>query len=241
MNFSPYHKFAGCTRLEDAVDKLRTGGGAPVDLLARHDRYHRSLIHKLRSAAYHVSRLKEYLSTLSTQSTTTAAGKDEQSQPQYIAYRVNFHLDGFLYCVGSSLDIFAQEMLNYFGIPAPSKSTYFGTARKLISKQRPGDLILPFLDEPSWRSEFAAYRNTSTHESIVATKYSVEYDFGGGQEAAKHVIPLPDDPHAAKKTYKRNPDVTVYCDNTFTRTLRLFNPAYKHLADRIKANGNLPL
>src|SRR5690349_11346164 len=196
MKFPPYHNFAACERMESAVKAGAAAGGIAAAIVTQHETYHYSILHKLRSAKYHVDTLKSYLSSQDT----------SQNNPEDIVYRVNFHFDGFLHVLGSSTDIFAREILTYFGEPLPPK-VYFHTAHQLLSVRRPGDSILPIIDSPVWRQEFSDYRNTATHESLVAPLYNLRVEVVGGVSTQRLEFPIPDDPRAAVKTYNRNKDI----------------------------------
>ncbi|MCZ6480910.1 MAG: hypothetical protein O6929_10980 [candidate division NC10 bacterium] len=232
MNFAPYHRFARCNALERLITSLRQQGAVPDDVFEGFQRYHYSLVHKLRSARYHVDTMRDYLGAQQTQPTAS----------QDVVYRVNYHFDGFTHVVGSAMDIFAREAMTYFGLTLPDNA-YFNTAHSEIASARPGDPILALIDTPAWRSEFSDYRNTATHESIVTTRFQIEYEVLGHDESRRMVFPLPDDPRAvlAGRTFQRNPNVVQYCEMTFTRVLRLFNVAYQHLCRRIQAAGRLPI
>jgi hypothetical protein len=230
VNFAPYHTFAACLALERQVKALRAAGFVPDNIMERHEVYHYSIIHKLRSAKYHVETLQNYLNTHSS----------AQTSPEDIVYRVNFHFDGFLHVVGSAMDIFAREVLTYFGQNLPPK-VYFRTAREVLTASRAGDPILAFLETPSWQQEFADYRNTATHESLVGTGYSIAITMQGSSASQRLSFPIPDDPRAIVKTYNRNKDIVKYCGTSFKRVLSLFNQGYNHLTIRVKAAGVLPL
>jgi hypothetical protein len=230
MNFAPYHNFAACEHLERAVNLGRTAGGIPQPILDRHEIYHYSILHKLRSAKYHVDTLRSFLDS---QDTANAA-------PEDLVYRVNFHFDGFLHVLGSSTDIFARELLTYFGEPLPA-NVYFHSAHQVLSLNRPGDPILPIIDTPPWKQEFNDYRNTATHESLVAPAYTVQVEVVGGTSTKRLKFPIPDDPRAGVKTYNRNTDIVSYCERTLKRSLSLFNQAYRNVADRLSVTQSLPL
>jgi hypothetical protein len=230
VDFSPYHRFIGCSALEKTVDGLFEVGQVPTELYAAHQRYHYSILHKLRSARYHIDSLSGFL---------TSQAALTQS-PHDLVYRVNFHFDGFLHAVGSASDIFAREILTYFAAPLPAK-VYFSTARTLITALRPGDAILPYLADPSWRQEFLDYRNAATHETLVGIIYTVAYELHGATSTTRIVFPIPDNPRAIVSAYGNNPDIVKYCETTFRRVLTQLNQAYTHLRPRLRTSGVLPL
>ncbi len=232
MNFAPYHRFARCNALERLIISLREQGTVPDNIFEGFLRYHYSLVHKLRSARYHADTIRDYLSAQQTQ----------RAAPRDVVYRVNYHFDGFTHVVGSAMDIFAREVITYFGLPLPA-NVYFNTAHSEIALARPGDLILPLIDTPAWRLEFSDYRNTATHENLVGTSYQIDIEVRGHSESRRMVFPLPDDPRAApiERTFRRNPNVVHYCERTLSRVLSLFNVAYEHLCQRIRTGGRLPI
>ncbi|MBI3529119.1 MAG: hypothetical protein HY067_14265 [Betaproteobacteria bacterium] len=232
MNFVPYHAFRDCEVLEETIQNLRANGAIPGNVCASYDTYHFSLLHKLRSAKYHADTLREYLET---QATAT-----HQVSPFDLIYRVNFHFDGFGYCIGSALDIFSREILTYFGIPLP-QLVYFDTAENQLLAQRAGDPVIALIQSPAWRQEFSDYRNTATHESVVGTEYQIAVSVVGSTEKKRLVFPLPDDPRVLPRTYRRNPDIVEYCRLTMFRVLSIFNQTYAHVNGRIQNAGTLPI
>jgi len=187
-------------------------------------------LHKLRSAKYHVECLKSYLESQDPSKT----------QAPDIVYQVNFHFDGFLHVLGSGADIFAREMLTYFGVTLPGL-VYFHTAEELIGGARPGDPVLPLLAPPAWRAEFGEYRNTATHESLIGTTFTIRVEVQGRKQIQRLEYPVPDDPRASPRTFKKYPDIVEYCRLTYRRWLTLFNKTYEHVAARIKTANVLPL
>lgn len=230
MNFAPYHAFRACRTLEASIEALRARNAVPAGLYGDHERYHYSLVHKLRSARYHVDTLGSFLSSDAAQAMT----------PTDLVYRVNFHFDGFLHVVGSATDIFAREVLTYFGLPLPAR-VYYHTAESELTTQRPGDAVLPFVSSPTWKQEFGEYRNTATHESIIGTQYTIVVEARGKSFAKRVVFPVPDDPRASTPQYRNNPDIVAYCHRTFKRVVSHFNQAYEHLNQRIHTSAALPL
>lgn len=138
------------------------------------------------------------------------------------------------------MDIFAREVLTYFGEGLPSK-VYYQTAHERISASRPADAVLTLLAKPGWKDEFGDYRNTTTHESLIGTQFSIDYVLKGKQPTSRVIFPIPDDPRAAVRVFSKNKDIVVYCEKTFKRVLSHFNQAYEHIEKRAKASGSLPL
>ncbi len=230
MNFEPYHKFSACRKLEERIVALNDAGAVPAALYAEHERYHFSLLHKLRSARYHVDTLSSFL----------RSGTAQSMAPIDLVYRVNFHFDGFLHVVGSATDIFAREVLTYFGIPLPNR-VYYKTAEEQLTIHRSGDAFITRLQAPSWKQEFSNYRNTSTHERLIGTQYSISVQTQGHSFTQRVVVPVPDDPRSAVPTFENNPDIVDYCCKTFKRVVSHFNQAYSDLDSRVKSAGCLPL
>jgi len=144
--------------------------------------------------------------------------------------------------MGSSMDILAREVLSYYGIPLP-QVVYFHRARNLISRTRPGDPILRFLSDPSWKEEFSKYRNALTHELLIVGKYSLDISVDGGIQRQKIVIPLPDNPRDEidARTYSKNKDVLQYCTKTFKRILSFVNQVHGEIVKNIVSNNRLPI
>lgn len=230
--FRPYHKFNDCKKLEKYCLELRDNGQLSDNIHESFIRHHYSLCHKLKSAQYHLESLENYIERQKT----------EENEPAEIVYRVNFHFDGFTYAIGSALDIFAREVLTYFG-HSLSDNVYFQTAKEKISVSHPGNLILSKIAIPKWRKEFSDYRNTALHECVVGLSFSGNVEVIGGVAHKEISFPLPDDPRASHiaKTYNKNPDIVEYCCKTFKRTLTLINPAYCEICRQARIAGGFPI
>ena len=232
---SPYHQFANCPALRAEIARLRRTNAVPQNLLEQHQVYHYALFHKLRSARYHVGRLRAIL-------TDEFPGQGAVDHAALLS-QANMHIDGFFYFGGSALDILAREVLAYFAIPLPS-SVYFQTARQQLSQARANDPLLGRLADPAWKREFSNYRNSATHELLLAD--SVTYNVkvvGGAEQETEVVLSLPDDPRAApsQRTYNRNQDALLYCEQHLRRIISLGNQIYGDIAARIRTTNQLPL
>ena len=234
MPFRPYHRFANCKRLEGLVNTLRESEDITDDAYGNFHRYHPAMIHKLRSAKYQLDGLIDKLTSTDIQDAADPTGN--------FMFEVNMFIDGFFYSSGSSLDILARIVLTLFGEPLTG-NIYFQTAHARLNQNRPGDLLLSRLANPPWRAMFSDYRNTLTHELILASRYQIEIDASGGQPSSKIVFPLPDDPRAVPEArkYKRNPDVANYAKTHLVRVLSLANQIYGDIAGRAESSGALPL
>ena len=234
MSFTPYHQFQNRRRMERIISSLRTDSLISDAAYEGFQRYHPALMHKLRSAKYNLDRLEEKLTTTDIEEAADPSGG--------FMFEVNMFIDGFFYNCGSAMDILARVVLVLFGKPFPDR-VYFQSAYEIISENRQEDPMLNRLDSPSWREEFIKYRNTLTHELIIATSYQIHIDNVGGQQTHKIVFPMPDDPTAALdlRTYKRNPNVLEYLKTNFTRVLRLINTIYGDIIQRANQTGSLPL
>jgi len=206
----------------------------PDEVYENFHRYHPSMIHKLRSAMYSLDRLEEKLTTTDIQDAADTQGD--------FMFEVNMFIDGFFYNAGSALDILARVVLTLFGEPLAGR-IYFETAHQRLSLARPGDAILPRLDRPNWRQQFSDYRNTLTHEVILASRYQIVIDNTGASPTSQIVFPLPDDPRSrpVERTYRHHPNVRQYISQHFTRILSVGNTVYGDIATRAEANGNLPV
>ncbi len=230
--FSPYHKLNNCKKLERWIDTNQ----ANLDEFVKngHDRYHYALLHKLKSAKYHLENLQDILTN--TDASTVLPNSEDFLQ------KVNMHIDSFFYSCGSSLDILAREILVYFNIPITG-NVYFHTAYNSISRTRPTDSILSRISEPSWKQEFSNYRNALTHEVLIAGNFSIQFNATGRNHQKTIIFPLPDDPRAdiENRTFRKNNDALGYCKTTFSRILSLINQIYGEIEIRAKVNNRLPL
>jgi hypothetical protein len=231
VNFQPYHSFSGCVQLEREVEGLADNAVTP-EVLERFHTHHFSLIHKLRAALKHLEDLEEYLSRQDTL----------EEEPVEIVFMVNLHFDGFTHSLGSALDILAREVLGYFDL-IPNTNVYYWTARSELNQHRPGDVLIPRLQDPAWLQEFKDYRNTGTHESIIGTRFDQAFEMRGNVHTTRLKFPLPDDPKIpqSERTYLSNPDIVEYCNSIFKKSLRLINPVYVDIRARIRTAQSLPL
>jgi hypothetical protein len=232
-DFSPYHKLASASRLEKLVTHLSTKSAVSAAAFDGHQMYHPALLHKLLCAKHHLARLQDKLGANVLQELANDADG--------LMFAVNMSIDGFFYACGSALDILAREVLICFGELLPSE-VYFQTAHNIISKRRPNDPILDRLKDPPWLRVFKTYRNTLTHELILASHLHVDYCLSGS-ELTKAVIPLPDDPRKrpADRTFKQHPDVLAYMEEHMKRLLRLTNTVYGDICTRAETKGCIPL
>lgn len=233
MPFRPYHRFANRVILEKTISKFNDAGGITDEASRNFRRYHPAMIHKLRSAKSNLVSLADKLATTDIQEAAVRTGD--------FMFEVNMFIDGFFYSSGSALDILARIVLTLFGEPVTG-NIYFHTAHTRLNQHRPADPILPRLAQPPWRAMFSDYRNTLTHELILAQKYQIVID-GTGEASPQIVFPLPDNPRAEPltRTYRQNPNVADYAETHFRRILSLANTIYGDIASRAEAAGALPL
>ena len=232
--FSPYHQFLNNKRLENIVESLNSQGNVSQEAFRAFKIYHFALVYKLKCAKSQVDNLDSLLSTISPQ--------EILSDSSDFIFQLNMSIDGFFYFSGSALDILAREVLSYFGETLPPK-VYYCTARNIISNRRPGDPILSRLDDPLWKSDFTMYRNTLTHELIIAGQFNIEVFVNGATQKSKLILPLPDDPRIDPndRTFKKYPDVIDYCKSHMRRLLSLINTLYGDMYKRVLSNSELPL
>jgi hypothetical protein len=234
MPFRPYHQFRNRVRLERLINRLNESGLVPNDIYENFHRYHPSMVHKLRSAKFNLDRIEEKLTTTDLLDAADMTGD--------FMFEVNMFIDGFFYNAGSALDILARVVLTLFGLPVTGR-IYFETAHTNLNQARPQDQILPRLIRPNWRQRFSDYRNTLTHELILASKYQIEIDNAGAKFTYKILFPLPDDPRARPidRSYRQYPNVLEYVTQHFTRILRIANTVYGDIATRAENTRQFPI
>jgi hypothetical protein len=232
--FSPIHRFDNCQRLQRWIQSNRDNGNVPERILNEYIRYHFAIIHKLKSARTHYENLVRVLAE--TEAVNMLAN------PESFLQEVNMHLDGFFYCSGSAMDILAREVLIYFDIPLPV-TVYYSTARTLLTTQRPGDPLIPRLDNPTWKDEFSNYRNALTHEVLIARNYNINVNDNGLNQQISVVFSMPDDPRAEinRRTFRRNANGLEYCRLNFQRLLSHINQIYGEIETRARTTNRLPL
>ena len=234
--FPNYHNFSGCKCLERTIKRFDVGINIPNNIYDNYCRYHFSVVQKLKSAEYHLERLKEI-------SSRPGIAEYAFKNTSKFLFEINLSLDGFLYFCGSALDIFARDILTYYDlIPPPPNDVYFDKALDLITQNNPGNMIIPRLLNISWLDRFRNYRNCSTHEEMISSNFGVTIGLSATETTRSLQLKLPDDPKRYPRTYNRRDTIlTVYCESTFKSILRLFNTIYIDLNDLVVMNGNLPL
>ena len=170
MPFRKYHRFQNRASLENLIGRLREKGNVPDEAYNGFHRYHPAMMLKIRSAMYHLDGLADKLSTTDVREAAVTTSD--------FMFEVNMYIDGFFYNAGSSLDILARVVLALFGQPLTG-NIYFRTAHARLTQNRPADPILPKLAQPAWWQEFSEYRNTLTHELILASRYQIDIDSTG--------------------------------------------------------------
>lgn len=237
--FSPYHRFQKALRLERLLTQLHRAGHISDELFDNYWRYHDALMHKLQSARYNLERLEEKLASTNAQDPADALADSET-----LLFEGNMFIDGFFYNCGSALDILAREILILFGEALADDKIYYCTARQVLATRLPrDDEILACLQDPPWEREFRDYRNTVTHELLMASTWQINMARLGNSQTYSIVIPLPDDPRAtpSTRTYTHNPDALKYIGTTFKRLLRWINLLYGNIEQRARSNGSIPL
>jgi len=234
MLFKPYHNFANCSKLEKIVNDFSKGDSITDEVFSNFHRYHPAMIHKLRSAKHYLDLLNDKLASTDIHEAAVATGD--------FHFEINMFIDGYFYNSGSALDILSRVVLTMFG-EALTGRIYFQTAHAKLSVSRLGDTILPRLEDPAWRDEFRDYRNTLTHELIIATKYQIDVDHSGAKPIHQIIFPLSDDPRAEPqaRTYRNNPNVAEYTKTNFRRILSIANIIYGDIVNRADASGSLPI
>lgn len=231
---TPYHRFHNCYSLRSEIGRLQELGRVAPDIFVKHQMYNYSLFQKLLSACRNTDLLRTTL-------TTEVAGGGEVNTGLLLSH-ANMYIDCFFYFGGSALDILAREILVYFGIPLPH-NVYFQTAREEIQAIRAGDPIIPKLQDPPWKQEFSNYRNSSTHELLLADIINIRHKHIGNDVKKEIILPLPDDPRVPQpdRTYERNKDVIVYCEKQIKRIISLVNQIYGEITNRIHINNGVPV
>lgn len=228
--FTGIHQFRRCEELESVVGELHQRNAVGADAWAGYHKYHYAAVHKLKCAHYYFTQFD--------QTVNSSTPEELVNRTSELIFTVNRLLDGFFYTSGSAMDIIAREVITYLGLPHPAK-VYFHTAHTEVAKHRPGDPILPRLENPPWKDEFSNYRNALTHELMVVGQFSISLALHG---QSRVTVPLPDDPRleVALRVYRRNPDAVEYVRMHFKRLVSLTNLIYGDIAERAKVAGRLP-
>lgn len=206
----------------------------PDDIFASYNNYHFALVYKLECAHYYLEKLSDLLESDLTENISTS-GKNFNKT-------VNRNIDGFFYSSGSALDILAREVLSYYGETLPER-VYFHTAYNTLSQRIRDSAILEKLRTPSWKELFSDYRNTLTHELILANALNLNIRFEGDKQISEIIIFLPDDPKLKPedRTFDKKIEVLEYTTTSFRKQVSLINQIYGEILSNIKLNNQFPL
>lgn len=233
--FSPYHRFSNCNILEYHINVLNRAGNITPDVLSAYNNYHYALVYKLKCA-------KDYLDDLANILNNTPPGEVFGPNANRFMFSVNRNIDGFFYSLGSSLDILAREVLSYYGFALPAR-VYFHHAYTIMNTTRGTEPILTKLGNPTWKEKFSDYRNTLTHELIIADRLDIRAFMRGNLQETNIICYLPDDPKTIPedRTFNNNIDALIYTKKTFIQAVSLVNQIYNIVIAKIKVQGNMPL
>ena len=236
--FVKRHHFRGCQNLQRTIQTLYDTNQIIPSVYSNYCKYHFSVLKKLRAIEISLEELKDTIAKIDT---SQDIKKEDLKE---LLFQVNYRLDSFLYFCVSSLDVFARDILSYYDLIPSGRNAkvYFHTARHQIRNINQNNTLLSRLQDPPWLQELLDYRNCATHESTLTEAVNTETIEIGPELRTTIGLKLPDDPKVHPRSYNRSDTViTDYCDLTFNRILRLFNPIYIDLNSLIIANSGLPL
>lgn len=145
---------------------------------------------------------------VTTIGTYTTGGHLETREPislESTLNKISAYIDAFFMSAKSTLDTFAHEVRNLYGLNNHSGKLYFENAIDLLKRHHFDSELNSYLgvidiENSIWFSDLNLYRRASAHESIIQVKPSLDLDFLSG--AWKNLIlKLPIDPNQRPPVY----------------------------------------
>ena len=149
--------------------------------------------------------LPDIVPTIGTYSTGVDSETRESISIGSMLNNLSAYIDAFFMSAKSTLDTFAHEVRNLYGLNNHSGDIYFENAIDLLKRYH-SDSELNFYVEANdiknstWYSDLKLYRKASAHESIIQIKPSLDLDFLSG-EWKNLILKLPVNPTQRPPAY----------------------------------------
>lgn len=242
--------------LQGRIRDLFSASGCNPRLVSDYNLYSASVIQKLWSAQYYLSKLRsldirKYWEepTVSYTHTQLADSYSVATQEQGLKLRlyscdVHLLLDGFFFQSMSTLDTLAHEiwsLYDFHGQQKPSR-LYIGRIGRKLTDVHPNSALGKFLKKQlgqDWFDEFGRFRHCTTHESLIVYD-DVQFRYDSiTNEVTGSVITLPDDPKARPPRYKKKREATKYCTDILGRIQSLVEKSHEKILLDIRRNNNV--
>jgi len=174
-----------------------------------------------------------------TQSSTVKSEVNKDKLAKYC----NLYLDGYFSSVSSIFDTLLHEANVVFKLVDTERDIYFQTIIDELREVCPGSELYRFLAERKpkrWWKTLGAFRNSLTHESIIATSIVTTTNVEAGTEKLEK-IPLPDDPKARPFTYRKERELKHFVENFNKNVLPVLERWYRKMNRDLVSSGKLPI
>lgn len=142
--------------------------------------------------------LPDITPTTGTYSTGVYSETREPISLESTLNKMSAYIDAFFMSAKSTLDTFAHEVRNLYGLGNHGDDLYFENAIDLIKRHHSDSELNSYVESIDiknsiWFSDLKLYRGASAHESIIQIKPSIDLDFLSG-EWKNLILKLPIDP-----------------------------------------------
>lgn len=155
----------------------------------------------------------------------------------------NLYLDGYFISINSAFDALAHEVNTIFKLVDSEGDIYINTVANELRQRFNQSKFYKFLLKEKlrrWWSLMENYRNTLTHESIIATNIETSTDVTINKEELIK-IPLPDNFKNKPFVYSKGHELKSFIDNFDKNISCSFDRGYKKLIQDLKKSGQLPI
>lgn len=155
----------------------------------------------------------------------------------------NLYLDGYFLSISSIFDSFAHEINILFKFLKPNQDIYIGTIiNELKQKSNQSDTYKFLIKQKSknWWKHMNNFRNTITHESIIATYIVTNTNVATHREELSK-IPLPDDPQKRPFKYKKDYELKTFIEDFNKNIISIMEQCYKKLIKDLENSKKLPI
>jgi len=149
--------------------------------------------------------LPDIVSTIGTYSTGVDSEIREPISIGSTLNNLSAYIDAFFMSAKSTLDTFAHEVRNIYGLNNHCGDIYFENAIDLLKRYHSDSELNSYVEANDiknsiWYSDLKLYRKASIHESIIQIKPSLDLDFLSG-EWKNIILKLPVDPTQRPPSY----------------------------------------
>lgn len=186
--------------------------------------------------------VSDVMDTFSDDFSGSSSTKSEVDKDKLVKH-CNLYIDGYFSSVSSIIDSLLHEINVVFKLVGPEKHIYRCTMLDKFQKLYPNSEFYRFLSkrEPKrWWQTLVSFRNTLTHESVIATNIDTSTDVLIGTEKLQR-IPLPDDPKKRPFTYHKERELKDFIEKFNEKVLPVLEKCYKKITRDLEKSGKLPI